>query len=200
MPHSRTSWSPPIRCPGSTGHSEATGLARTKRYAHAFAASGLLNREPWLARQFVVLVGACLSWEISQQTRNGHPLVWLKADKYFLFLVCQQLLLTITLPFFCTNLFEHLPRSQCKLRTKGAYGVLAKRQPARGARNREVQHVTQRERVWRTRQRRHGPDSKRGAGDGSLQGNRQHTPPAARPALGCSGAEGWWGALDTEPE
>ena len=56
MPHSRTSWSPPIRCPGSTGHSEATGLARTKRYAHEFAASGLLNREPWLARQFVVLV------------------------------------------------------------------------------------------------------------------------------------------------
>ena len=65
-------------------------------------------------------------------------------------------------------------------RPKGAYGVLAKRQPARGARHREVQHVTQRERVWRTRQRRHGPDSKRGAGDGALQGNRQHTPPAAR--------------------
>ena len=34
-------------------------------------------------------------------------------------------------------------------RPKGAYGVLAKRQPARGARYREVQHVTQRERVWR---------------------------------------------------
>ena len=90
--------------------------------------------------------------------------------------------------FFSAKLFEQLPRSQCKLRTKGAYGVLAKRQPARGARNREVQHVTQRERVWRNRERRHGPDSKRGAGDGSLQGNRQHTPPAARPALGCSGA------------
>ena len=102
--------------------------------------------------------------------------------------------------FFSTKLFEQLPRSQCKLRTKGAYGVLAKRQPARGARDREVQHVTQRERVWRTRQRRHGPDSERGAGDGSLQGNRQHTPPAARPALGCSGAQGWWGALDTKPE
>ena len=102
--------------------------------------------------------------------------------------------------FFPTKLFEQLPRSQCKLRTKGAYGVLAERQPARGARNREVQHVTQRERVWRTRQRRHGPDSERGAGDGSLQGNRQHTPPAARPALGCSGAQGWWGALDTKPE
>ena len=85
-------------------------------------------------------------------------------------------------------------------RPKGAYGVLAKRQPARGARYREVQHVTQRERVWRTRQRRHGPDSKRGAGDGALQGNRQHTPPAARLALGCRGAQGWWGALDTEPE
>ncbi len=96
--------------------------------------------------------------------------------------------------FFPTKLFEHLPRSQCKLRTKAAYGVLAKRQPARGARYREVQHVAQWERVWRTRQRRHGPDSTRGAGDGSLQGNRQHTPPAARPALGCSGTQGWWGA------
>ena len=32
-----------------------------------------------------------------------------------------------------------------------------------------------------TRQRRHGPDPKRGAGNGSLQGNRQHTPPAAPP-------------------
>ena len=52
-------------------------------------------------------------------------------------------------------------------RPKGAYRVLAKRQPARGARYREVQHVTQRERVWRTRQRRHGPDSRRGAGDGA---------------------------------
>ena len=102
--------------------------------------------------------------------------------------------------FFFTKLFEQLPRSQCKLRTKGAYGVLAKRQPARGARNREVQHVTQRKRVWRPRQRRHGPDSERGAGDGSLQGNRQHTPPAARPALGGSGAQWWWGALDTKPE
>ena len=60
-----------------------------------------------------------------------------------------------------------------------------------------TRYVTQREHVWRTRQRRHDPDSKRGAGDGSLQGNRQHTPEAARPALGCSGAQGWWGALDT---
>ena len=50
-------------------------------------------------------------------------------------------------PFFFPKLFEQLPRSQCKLRTKGAYGVLAERQPARGARDREVQHVTQRERV-----------------------------------------------------
>ncbi|OLQ07492.1 hypothetical protein AK812_SmicGene9090 [Symbiodinium microadriaticum] len=49
-------------------------------------------------------------------------------------------------------------------------------------------------------QRRHGPDSKRGDGDGSLQGNQQHTPPAPRPALGCSGAQGWWGVCDTQPD
>ena len=85
-------------------------------------------------------------------------------------------------------------------RPTGAYGVLAQRQPARGARFREVPHVAQPERVWRPRQRRHGPDSKRGAGDGSLQGNRQHTPPAGRSALGCGSAQGWWGALDREPE
>ena len=35
--------------------------------------------------------------------------------------------------FFPPKLFEQLPRSQCKLRSKGAYGLLAKRQPARGA-------------------------------------------------------------------
>ena len=98
------------------------------------------------------------------------------------------------------KLFEHLPRSQCKLRTKAAYRLLAKRQPARGARYREVQNVAQWERVWCTRQQRLGRDSKRGAGDGSLQDNRQHTPPAARPALGYSGSQGWWGAWDTEPE
>ena len=44
-------------------------------------------------------------------------------------------------------------------RPKGAYRVLAKRQPARGARYREVQHVTQRERVWRTRQRLQTPSA-----------------------------------------
>ena len=65
-----------------------------------------------------------------------------------------------------------------------SYGALAKRQPTGGARTRQVEHVAQRERVWRARQRRHRPDAKRGAGDCSLQGNRQHTPPAARPALG----------------
>ena len=72
---------------------------------------------------------------------------------------------------FRTFLRPHNVSRRRKLpRPKGAYGVLAQRQPARGARYREVQHVTHRERVWRTRQRRHGPDSKRGAGDGSLQG------------------------------
>ena len=49
----------------------------------------------------------------------------------------------------------------CARAIVGAYGVLAKRQPARSARYREVQHVTQRERVWRTRQRRHGPTQAR---------------------------------------
>ncbi|OLP75643.1 hypothetical protein AK812_SmicGene44528, partial [Symbiodinium microadriaticum] len=38
------------------------------------------------------------------------------------------------------------------------------------------------------------PRAELATGDGSLQGNRQHTPPAARPALGCSGTQGWWGA------
>ena len=58
----------------------------------------------------------------------------------------------------------------------------------RGARTRQAEHVTQREHVWRSRQRRHGPHAKRGTGDCPLQGNRQHTPPAARPALGGRGA------------
>ena len=80
------------------------------------------------------------------------------------------------------------------------YGALAKRQPTGGARTRQVEHVTQQERVWRSRHRRHGPHAKRGTGDCSLQGNRQHTPPAARPALGGRRAQGWRGALDTEPE
>ena len=35
--------------------------------------------------------------------------------------------------FFCTNRFEHLLRSQCKLRTKGAYGVLAASEAAAGS-------------------------------------------------------------------
>ena len=69
-------------------------------------------------------------------------------------------------------------------RPKGAYRALAERQPARGARYREVQHVTQRERVWRTRQRRHGPDSKRGAGDGAAgQPTAHSTSGAPSPGL-----------------
>ena len=74
-------------------------------------------------------------------------------------------------------------------RPRGAYGVLAERQLA---------HLTG------TRLAHQAaaacPDSKRGAGDGSLQGNRQHTPPPARPALVCSGGAQGWGATDTEPE
>ena len=102
---------------------------------------------------------------------------------------------------FRTFLRPHFVSHRRRLpRPKGACGVLAERQPARGACYREVQHVTQRERVWRTRQRRHGPDSKRGAGDGSLQGNRQHTPPTARPAATREGGGAHYGALDTEPE
>ena len=45
-----------------------------------------------------------------------------------------------------------------------SYGVLTKRQPTGGARTRQVEHVTQRERVWRSRQRRHGPHAKRKGG------------------------------------
>jgi len=89
-------------------------------------------------------------------------------------------------------------RAMCSIAVSypDSYGALAKWQPTGGPRSGEV---TQREHVWRTRQRRHGPRAKRGPGDGSLQGRRHHAPPTAGPALGCSALERR-GALHPEPE
>ena len=68
----------------------------------------------------------------------------------------------------------------------GAYGVLANRQPAQGARYREVQHVTQTGALL--------------AHQAAAAWSRLQSGAGTAHCVPSPGPRGWWGALDTEPE